>query len=100
MSLSGGERKLLSFFRTLALDAPLTLQDEPTEGLQPENIERMAQIVEVRRKLGASFVIVEQNLEFVAAVAHDVLVLDHGEVVLAGRFADLAREAIERDLIV
>jgi branched-chain amino acid transport system ATP-binding protein len=99
-SLSGGERKLLSFSRTLALEAPLTLLDEPTEGVQPENIDRMAQMVGARRKLGASFVIVEQNLEFVAAVADDVLVLDHGEVVLEGLFADLGRDAIERHLMV
>ena len=43
--LSGGERKLLSFTRTLGLQAPLCMLDEPTEGVQPENIERMARLV-------------------------------------------------------
>jgi ABC-type branched-subunit amino acid transport system ATPase component len=99
-SLSGGERKLLSFVRTLALAAPLALLDEPTEGVQPENIERMASILRRRCEGGASFVVVEQNLEFVAAVADDVLVLDHGEGVLAGPFAALGREAIEVHLMV
>ena len=47
-SLSGGERKLLSFARTLGLSAPLTLLDEPTEGVQPENIERMAGLLHQR----------------------------------------------------
>lgn len=99
-SLSGGERKLLSFARTLALAAPLSLLDEPTEGVQPENIERMARMVQARRAQGAAFVIVEQNLEFVATVADDVLVLDHGEVVLQGEFRTLGRAAIERHLMV
>lgn len=99
-SLSGGERKLLSFARTLALETPVSLLDEPTEGVQPENIERMARMVQARRAQGAGFVIVEQNLEFVATVADDVLVLDHGEVVLQGEFGTLGRDAIERHLMV
>lgn len=99
-SLSGGERKLLSFVRTLGLAAPLTLMDEPTEGVQPENIERMAQQLRARCGAGASFVVVEQNLAFIEAIADDVLVLDHGEVVAAGRLAELGRAAIEAHLVV
>jgi len=99
-SLSGGERKLLSFARTLALGAALSLLDEPTEGVQPENIARMAQLVRRRCAAGASFVVVEQNLAFIEAVADDVLVLDHGEAVAAGALAALGREAIEAHLLV
>lgn len=99
-SLSGGERKLLSFTRTLGLQAPLSLMDEPTEGVQPENIDRMARLVAAERARGRSFVIVEQNLAFIEQVADEVLVLDHGERVLSGRMADLGRERIERHLVV
>ena len=99
-SLSGGERKLLSFARTLGLSAPLTLLDEPTEGVQPENIERMAGLLHQRRAAGASFVVVEQNLSFVEAVADEVLVLDHGRKVAAGALAALGRQAIEAHLAV
>ena len=99
-SLSGGERKLLSFTRTLGLASALTLLDEPTEGVQPENIDRMAQLVRARCATGASFVVVEQNLAFVEAIADDVLVLDHGEVVAEGALAALGREAIEAHLVV
>lgn len=99
-SLSGGERKLLSFARTLGLGAALTLLDEPTEGVQPENIERMAQLLRRRRATGASFIVVEQNLAFVEAIADDVLVLDHGAAVAAGPLAELGRAAIEVHLVV
>jgi ABC-type branched-subunit amino acid transport system ATPase component len=99
-SLSGGERKLLSFTRTLGLAAPLTLLDEPTEGVQPDNIERMSRLLHRRRAAGAGFIVVEQNLSFIAAVADEVLVLDHGETVLAGPLAELGREAIEAHLVV
>jgi len=99
-SLSGGERKLLSFARTMGLKAKLAMLDEPTEGVQPENIDRMAAMVNRRKADGDSFIIVEQNLEFVAAFADAVLVLDHGEVVLQGSFCDLGRERIEQHMVV
>ncbi|RYY92317.1 MAG: ATP-binding cassette domain-containing protein [Comamonadaceae bacterium] len=99
-ALSGGERKLLSFVRTMGLAAPLTLIDEPTEGVQPENIARMAHAVRERRALGAAFIIVEQNLSFLEEVADDVLVLDRGECVLAGDFRALGRDRLESHLLV
>jgi branched-chain amino acid transport system ATP-binding protein len=99
-SLSGGERKLLAFTRTLGLACALTLLDEPTEGVQPENIDRMAQLVSARCAAGASFIVVEQNLAFIEAIADDVLVLDHGEVVAEGALATLGRQAIEVHLVV
>jgi len=98
--LSGGERKLLSFTRTLGLQATLALLDEPTEGVQPENIDRMARLVRDVKASGRSLAIVEQNLTFIEQVADDVLVLDHGQCVLAGTMAALGREALEHHLLV
>jgi ABC-type branched-subunit amino acid transport system ATPase component len=74
--------------------------DEPTEGVQPENIDRMARLVAEAKSAGRSFIIVEQNLTFIEQVADDVIVLDHGESVLAGPFAALGRDALERHLLV
>lgn len=98
--LSGGERKLLSFTRTLGLQASLSMLDEPTEGVQPENIDRMARLVAQAKSAGRSFIIVEQNLTFIEQVADDVIVLDHGESVLSGTLAALGRDALERHLLV
>lgn len=98
--LSGGERKLLSFTRTLGLEAPLTLLDEPTEGVQPENIERMAKLIDAAKANGRAWVIVEQNLNFIEQVADDVIVMDHGECVLAGALRALGRTALEQHLAV
>ena len=98
--LSGGERKLLSFTRTLGLQAPLCMLDEPTEGVQPENIERMARLVAAAKAAGHCFVIVEQNLAFIELIADDVLVLDHGECVLSGPLPALGRAALEQHLLV
>ncbi|WHZ11029.1 MAG: branched-chain amino acid transport ATP-binding protein LivF [Burkholderiaceae bacterium] len=52
-SLSGGEKKLVSFVRVLAESSPLTLLDEPTEGVQQENIAIMAALVGVSEFLCA-----------------------------------------------
>ena len=99
-SLSGGERKLLSFTRTLGLQAPLSLLDEPTEGVQPENITKMGDLVLARRDVGAAFVIVEQNLSFLLQVSDRVLVLDHGECVASGSISTFTRETLESYLVV
>jgi branched-chain amino acid transport system ATP-binding protein len=98
--LSGGERKLLSFTRTLGLQATLAMLDEPTEGVQPENIDLMARLVREVKASGRSLAIVEQNLTFIEQVADDVLVLDHGQCVVAGTMAALGREALEQHLLV
>lgn len=99
-TLSGGEKKLLSFCRAIADDAPLTLLDEPSEGVQQENLDRMAAFIRQRQAQGAAFVIVEQNLGFLLATMQRALVLDHGECVLSGRAADLPRSALEAHLAV
>jgi ABC-type branched-subunit amino acid transport system ATPase component len=82
--LSGGEKKLVAFARALADGAPVTLLDEPSEGVQPENLARMADCIHRRRDAGAAFLIVEQNLSFLLPLVQQVLVLDHGEVVRVG----------------
>lgn len=99
-ALSGGERKLLSFVRTMGLAMPLSLLDEPTEGVQPENIDLMAALIVERKRQGASFVVVEQNLSFIEKIADNICVLDHGDLVLEGDIALLGREEIEKHLVV
>ena len=94
-TLSGGERKLLSFVRAFAEDASLVLLDEPSEGVQRENVEHMIALIKARQAAGTAFVLVEQNLAFTEAVASRYLVLDQGRAVLAGE-----RDAVTRDAIV
>ena len=84
-TLSGGEKKMLSFARAAIEDHGLVLLDEPTEGVQAENIERMEAIVREQRAKGVSFVIVEQNLSLAERLADRWLVLDRGQVVAHGQ---------------
>ena len=80
-TLSGGEKKILSFCRALAEDTRLIILDEPSEGVQPENIALMAQAINRAKAAGRGFLIVEQNLSLVEAVADQAVLMDHGECI-------------------
>jgi urea transport system ATP-binding protein len=90
-TLSGGERKLLSLVRVLAEVRAVALLDEPSEGVQSENVRHMAELIAGRKAAGAAFLIVEQNLELVEAIADHYLILDQGRIVQAGHRATLRR---------
>ena len=83
-TLSGGEKKILSFVRGAIEDHALVLLDEPSEGVQAENIERMEAVIRAQRAAGTAFVIVEQNIAMAERLADRWLVMDKGRVVAQG----------------
>jgi ABC-type branched-subunit amino acid transport system ATPase component len=93
-TLSGGEKKILSFVRGLSEAQPLVLLDEPSEGVQWENIEHMAAAIAEAKAAGTSFVVVEQNLAFAERIADAYLVIEQGRVVRKGRHGEIGREQL------
>lgn len=93
-TLSGGEKKLLSFVRGLAENANVAVIDEPTEGVQFENVIRMADLIRSHKQQGVSFLVVEQNLTLVELIADRIVIMDHGEIVLSAASTEIAREDI------
>jgi len=93
-TLSGGEKKILSFARGLSEAQPLLLLDEPSEGVQWENIVQMAEAIAVAKAGGAAFVVVEQNLAFAELIADRYLVIEQGRGVLDGRRAEIGRDRL------
>lgn len=93
-TLSGGEKKILSFVRGLAEAQPLLLLDEPSEGVQWENIVHMAELIGAAKAGGTSFVVVEQNLAFAELIADRYLVIEQGRRVLDGRRVDIERDQL------
>jgi branched-chain amino acid transport system ATP-binding protein len=93
-TLSGGEKKMLSFARGYAEAQPLLLIDEPSEGVQWENILHMAALVAEAKAAARALVVVEQNLAFAERIADRYLVIDQGRVVLEGRADEFGRERL------
>jgi branched-chain amino acid transport system ATP-binding protein len=96
-SLSGGQQQILAIARCMVTRPKCILLDEPTEGIQPSIVEAIAVLLErLRAARGLALVIVEQRLEFVAALAERALVMQKGSIVKELPAADLAdRAAIE-----
>jgi ABC-type branched-subunit amino acid transport system ATPase component len=99
-TLSGGEKKILSFVRALSEDQPLTLLDEPSEGVQWENVLHMVEMIGEKKIAGSAFIVVEQNLAFAEQIADRYLVMDQGRTVLEGDRSTITREQILANLHV
>ena len=91
--LSGGERKMVSIARALALDPDLLLLDEPFEGLSPMVIPEIARGVGAIRAEGRAVLIAESNLHHVPDDADRVHVIERGEIVFSGTPAALRADA-------
>ncbi len=79
--LSGGEQQMLAIARALRTGAQVLLLDEPTEGLAPVLVQRIASMLLEAKREGTTMLLVEQNLRFATSVADRHYLLAHGEIV-------------------
>ena len=82
--MSGGEQQMLTMCRTLMGDPDLVMIDEPTEGLSPQMVTRVADVLQEIARRGVSTLLVEQKLSIAMDIAHRVYVMGHGKVVFEG----------------
>ncbi|MDQ1081673.1 ABC transporter ATP-binding protein [Pseudoroseomonas cervicalis] len=80
-ALSGGEQQLLALARCLCGDPRLMLLDEPTEGIQPSiNEEIVETLLALRRSRDITILLVEQKLDFIAALSQRILIIQKGAI--------------------
>lgn len=94
-TMSGGERKILAFVRTMVEDTQLIILDEPSEGVQPENIDHMAACIRDRALNGAGVMLCEQNLGLLREISDQYLGLDAGAVVLSKNESQVTETEIQ-----
>ena len=94
-SMSGGERKLLGFVRTIIFGGKVLLLDEPSEGVQQENIDLMKQLIIRSCSKGVTCIICEQNLSFVRDVADRIVAIDSSGLL----FDRPVKEVSQKDLV-
>src|SRR5215467_209553 len=99
LNLSGGQKKMVSIARAMALAPSLMILDEAFEGLAPVVVRRFRDAVMMIKGLGISLLLAESNLTSAAAIADRLYVIDRGEIIFQGTPKEaLANESVMRTL--
>ncbi len=98
--LSGGQQQQLAIGRALASGPALLILDEPTEGIQPNIVHEIGDIIIRLNREGLSVLLVEQKLPFARRVADTFCIMDRGHTVAEGKMADLGDDLVRRHLVV
>jgi len=99
--LSGGQQQQLAIGRALVLDPKLLILDEPTEGIQPNIVHEIGDIIrKLNRDIGLTVLLVEQKLPFARRVGDRFTILDRGRSVASGEMAELSDELVKQYLTV
>jgi urea transport system ATP-binding protein len=99
--LSGGQQQQLAIARALVANPSFLLLDEPTEGIQPNIVADIQEVIRnIKKESKTSMLLVEQNLDFAKSMADYIYVMDHGAVVYEGTTEEIVDEQVYQYLSV
>jgi urea transport system ATP-binding protein len=99
--LSGGQQQQLAIGRALGVDPKLLILDEPTEGIQPNIVQEIGDIIKrLTVEIGLTVLLVEQKLPIVRRIANNFVILDRGRNAAAGEIDALSDSLIREYLTV
>jgi urea transport system ATP-binding protein len=99
--LSGGQQQQLAIGRALVTDPTLLLLDEPTEGIQPNIVHEIGDVImRLNREHGLTVLLVEQKLPIARRVGTELRVLENGRLVVSGGIDALTDEVVKQHLSV
>ncbi|MBB4065404.1 urea ABC transporter ATP-binding subunit UrtE [Gellertiella hungarica] len=100
-NLSGGQQQQLAIARALLSEPKILLLDEPTEGIQPNIVEQIEDVlIDLNRSYGLSVILVEQNIKFARRASHRFAILNRGSVAVSDDIGALSDDLIHTHLVV
>jgi urea transport system ATP-binding protein len=99
--LSGGQQQQLAIGRAMVLDPKLLILDEPAEGIQPNIVHEIGDIIlRLNREAKLTVLLVEQKLPFARRVASEFRIMDKGRIVSSGLIPELTDDLVHQHLTV
>jgi len=99
--LSGGQQQQLAIGRALVIDPELLILDEPNEGIQPNIVKQIGDVITLlNQERGTTVLLVEQKLAFARRVGRDFHLMEKGQIVASGEMEQLTDELIQKHLAV
>ena len=99
--LSGGQQQQLAIGRALVIDPKILILDEPTEGIQPNIVQQIGDIItQLNKEMGITVLLVEQKLPFARRVGDYFCIMERGKNVATGEMSELSNELIQKFLTV
>lgn len=99
--LSGGQQQQLAIGRALCLEPKVLILDEPSEGIQPNIVQQIGEVIDyLTKEEKITVILVEQKLPFARRHGDDFFLLDRGSIVANGEIKDLNEDIVEQYLSV
>lgn len=99
--LSGGQQQQLAIGRALVLEPKVLILDEPNEGIQPNIVKQIGDVIlKLNKEEGLTVILIEQKLGFARRVGEEFRLMERGRVVASDRMDNLSEELIRQYLAV